>query len=170
MQGSTMPMAAASENLVLVNQLPQPTRPPNSYDMILETPSTAYPQREDNIVGHDPQQSNDQYCNIHHVVPPTLVAKEEEEGGRKFALVDKLVDKVLDKYEKLPDNFRDQINLEAMLAKERDTQDKSQSASTTTSRGLRQPVEVEISEKEKLGRFKIRTVVAEEVVKEDEKK
>ena len=55
------------------------------------------------------------------------------------------------------------MNLEEMLAKEGNK--KGEPHSTTTSRGLQQPVEA--GEKEKLERFKIRTVVAEEVVKSE---
>ncbi|TKY62026.1 hypothetical protein E2542_SST11881 [Spatholobus suberectus] len=142
-----MPMTSSSERLVL-NQLPQPaTRPPNSYDTSFEIPSTAYPQ----------QHSVDESWVV--PVPPSVV--KEDEGERKFAFVEKLVNRVLDKCEKLPASFRDQIDLEEMLAKERKKRVESQS---TTFRGLQQPVE------EKLDRFKVRTVVAEEVVKEDNQK
>ncbi|KAJ1418861.1 hypothetical protein SESBI_15460 [Sesbania bispinosa] len=129
---------------------PQPTRPLNSYDLVdyeTEMPSNV-PQRED-IVGH---QSNVD------VVPPTTMAREKEEGETKFVLVDKLVNQVLDKYEKL----KDQLNLEEMVAKEERYRE---GKSHTTSRGLQLP-----AENDKLERFKIRTVVAGEVVKEDQKK
>ncbi|GAU16037.1 hypothetical protein TSUD_339080 [Trifolium subterraneum] len=146
MQGSTMPMVSASENLV-INQLPQPTRP-----------STVYLQREDNIFGH-PQQLVDQFNN--HVVPPTMLKEKEEET--KFVLVDKLGNRVLDKiYEKLPAKLREEMHLEEVLGKEGNKGDKSEH-STSRNVGI-------TSDNEKLGRFKIRTVVAEEVVKEDEKK
>ncbi|CAL5194188.1 unnamed protein product [Lathyrus oleraceus] len=139
MQGSTMPMVSTSKNIVL-NQLPQPTRPLNSDDMIFETSSTV-----------------DQFNN--HVVPlqPTML-KEEGEGKKHFVLVDKVGNRVLDKiYEKLPAKLREEMNLEG---KRRDESE------NTTLRG----VGIGISDKEKLGRFKIRTVVVQEVVKEDEKK
>lgn len=170
MQGSTMTMTSTTENLV-VNQFPQPARPPNSYDIGFEIPSTSYPQnpriskpsyvpQREEVVGHPHQSIDHSYM---HVVPPTMA--KEEGGEKKVALVDKLVNRILDKYEKLPATIRDQINLEEMLAKERHREVNSQS---TTSRGLEQPVEG--GPPEKLERFKIRTVVAEEVVKEDEKK
>jgi hypothetical protein len=146
MQGSTMPMISTSESLV-VNQLPQPTRP-----------STVYLQHEDDIFGY-PQQSVDQFNN--HVVPPTKLKEKEEEA--KFVLVDKLGNRVLDKiYEKLPAKLREEIHLEEMLGKEGNRGDKSE-------RGTSRDVGIS-SDNEKLGRFKIRTVVAEEVVKEDERK
>ncbi|KAK7337195.1 hypothetical protein VNO77_17759 [Canavalia gladiata] len=138
-------MTAANANLVW-NQLPQPARPPNSYDMSLETPSTAYPQNLE----------NSKFSNVDVVpVPPTMA--KEVEGERKLGAVGKLVDSVKDKYEKLPESFRDQMHM-----KERNRNVESE---CSNSRGLKQPV-VE----EKLERFKVRTVVAEEVVKEDGKK
>lgn len=154
MQGSTMPMVSASENLV-INQFPQPTRPLNAYDTSFGTPSTVYPQHENNTFGH-PQ----------HMVTPTML--KEEKGDKKFVLVDKLGNRVLDKiYEKLPAKLRDEINLEEVMGKERKRGGKSESGN---SRGVG-PGEIGLSDKEKLARFKIRTVVAEEVVvKEDEKK
>ncbi|PNY10343.1 hypothetical protein L195_g011841 [Trifolium pratense] len=146
MQGYTMPMVSTSENLV-INQLPQPTRP-----------YTVYLQREDNTFGH-PQQSVDQFNN--HVVPPTKLKVKEEET--KFVLIDKLGNRVLDKiYEKLPAKLREEIHLEEVLGKEGKRGDKSE---CSTSRDVGKS-----SDNEKLGRFKIRTVVAEEVVKGDEKK
>ncbi|KAI5425570.1 hypothetical protein KIW84_031395 [Lathyrus oleraceus] len=99
----------------------------------------------------------DQFNN--HVVPlqPTML-KEEGEGKKHFVLVDKVGNRVLDKiYEKLPAKLREEMNLEG---KRRDESE------NTTLRG----VGIGISDKEKLGRFKIRTVVVQEVVKEDEKK
>jgi hypothetical protein len=145
MQGSTMPMISTSEKFV--NQLPQPTRP-----------STVYLQREDNICGN-PQQTVDQFNN--HVVPPTKLKEKKEEA--KFVLVDKLGNRVLDKiYEKLPAKLREEMHLEEVLAKEGNRGDKLERG---TSRDVGVP-----SDNEKLGRFKIRTVVAEEVVQEDEKK
>ena len=149
-----MPMVSASENLVIY-QLPQPARPLNAYDTSFETPSTVYPQRENNTFGH-PQQ----------MVPPTML--KEEKGEKKFVLVDKLGNRVLDKiYEKLPAKLREEINLEEVVGKERSKGGKSEGGN---SRGVGHG-EIGLSDKDKLGRFKIRTVVAEEVVvKEDEKK
>ncbi|RDX77293.1 hypothetical protein CR513_42605, partial [Mucuna pruriens] len=117
-------MTASSERLVLT-ELAEPARPPNSYDMIFEIPSTAYP----------PQQ----WIDEKHV--------HKEAGERKLGLV---VNRVSEKDEKHPARFRDQINIEETLAKE-----------STTSRDLEQPVE------EKLERFKVRTVVAGQVLQED---
>jgi hypothetical protein len=95
------------------------------------------------------------------VVPPTKLKEKEEEA--KFVLVDKLGNRVLDKiYEKLPAKLREEIHLEEMLGKEGNRGDKSE-------RGTSRDVGIS-SDNEKLGRFKIRTVVAEEVVKEDERK
>ncbi|KAK7378762.1 hypothetical protein VNO80_04209 [Phaseolus coccineus] len=116
-------MTASSEKLVL-NQLPQPARPPNSYD--------------------------------------TRSMVKDEEGQRKFALVSKLVNRVFDEYEKLPASFRDQIKVEEMLSEERKRE--VEETQNSTSRGLQQPVQ------EKLGRFKVRYVSTEEVVKDDDKK
>lgn len=122
------------------NQFPQPTRPLNSYEMSYEVPSTAYPQILENIEGH-PQQSIYHHSDIYVAVPPTVIRENERE--KKIHLVEKIVDKVLDKIvDKYPQS--------------------------TTSRGLEQPVEA--GEKEKLERFKIRTVVAEEVVVEEDNK
>ncbi|CAJ2632402.1 unnamed protein product [Trifolium pratense] len=106
-----------------------------------------------------PQQSVDQFNN--HVVPPTKLKVKEEET--KFVLIDKLGNRVLDKiYEKLPAKLREEIHLEEVLGKEGKRGDKSE---CSTSRDVGKS-----SDNEKLGRFKIRTVVAEEVVKGDEKK
>ncbi|CAI8614797.1 unnamed protein product [Vicia faba] len=138
MQGSTMPMVSTSENIVL-NQLPQPTRPLNCDDKIFETPLTV-----------------DQFNNIVVPLQPTML--KEDEGKKHFG------NRVLDKiYEKLPAKLREEINLEHVLGKEGKRRDESE---TTISRGE----EIGISDKEKLSRFKIRTVVAQDVVKEDEKK
>ncbi|CAJ1887210.1 unnamed protein product [Sphenostylis stenocarpa] len=135
-------MTASSEKLVL-NQLPQPSRPFNSYDTSIEISSTTYPL----------QQSID-------VVPPSMT--KEEEGQQKFALVSKLVNRVLNEYEKLPASFRDQINAEEMLRGKRKRH--GEETQNTTSRGLQQPVQ------QKPERFKVRYVSTEEVVKDDDKK
>lgn len=122
-------MTTTSENFVL-HQFPQPARPPNSYDRSFQIQSTVYPQQ---------QLLVDQSYVMPE--PPSMV--KEHEGERKLTLVDKLVNRVLDKCEK---------NVESQTQ-------------STTSRGLpQQPVE------EKLERFKVRTVFPQDVVKEDDKK
>ncbi|KAH1070791.1 hypothetical protein AAZX31_03G172500 [Glycine max] len=127
-----MTITAASEMLVL-NQLPQPETPPN-----IDIPSTDCP----------PQQSIDE--NYVHAVPvPPSIAKEEEEGERKMTRVSKLVNRVLDKYEKLPASLKDHINLEEMLGMKMKRRVETQN---TTSRGPQHPIN------EKLERFKVRPV------------
>lgn len=106
-----MPMAASSEKFML-NQLPQPARPVNSYDTIsLGLSSRIYPPQ---------QQPIDE--NYGHVVavPPSMV--KDKEGERKVALVSKLVNRVFDELEKV----------EEMLIEE---------TQNSTSRGLQQPVQ-----------------------------
>lgn len=139
MQSSTIdPMVSASENAVL-NQLPQPTRPVNSDDMIFGTSSTV-------------DQLNNKVVPLQHTI------LKEDEGKKHFE------NRVLDKiYEKLPAKLREEINLEQVLSKEGKRRDESDNIA---SRG----VEIGKLDKEKLGRFKVRTVVAQEVLKEDEKK
>ncbi|KAK7244956.1 hypothetical protein RIF29_39785 [Crotalaria pallida] len=142
---------------MVVNQFPQPIRPPNSYDIsFINIPSTSYPQ---NL--HNSKASN---------VPlfEEEEEQEEEEGKGVHTHHSKLVKHIMDKCEKLlPENIRDQINLEEMMqGKEGNREVKSRS--NTSSRGLQKQVEEGSSEK--LERFKIRTVVAEEVPKEDAKK
>ncbi|QCD98028.1 hypothetical protein DEO72_LG6g2743 [Vigna unguiculata] len=76
-------MTASSEKFLL-NQLPQPVRPSNSYDTTLGISSTIYP----------PQQPIDE-----NYVPPSMV--KDEEGQRKVALVSKLVNRVFDEFQKV---------------------------------------------------------------------
>lgn len=63
--------------------------------------------------------------------------------------VSKLVNRVLDKYEKLPASLKDHINLEEMLGMKMKRRVETQN---TTSRGPQHPIN------EKLERFKVRPV------------
>lgn len=86
---------------------------------------------------------------VHAVPVPPSIAKEEEEGERKMTRVSKLVNRVLDKYEKLPASLKDHINLEEMLGMK---MKRSVETQNTTSRGPQHPIN------EKLERFKVRPV------------
>ncbi|KAG5104216.1 hypothetical protein JHK82_041186 [Glycine max] len=68
---------------------------------------------------------------------------------RKMTRVSKLVNRVLDKYEKLPASLKDHINLEEMLGMK---MKRSVETQNTTSRGPQHPIN------EKLERFKVRPV------------
>ncbi|KAK7284902.1 hypothetical protein RJT34_19656 [Clitoria ternatea] len=140
-------MASTSENLVF-NKLPQPARPLNStYDTSLETQSTQNLEQYSKMSYYEQQgQFIDQRSKM---------GIDQKGGERKLGLLDK----VLNKYEKLPASLREQIKLQEiiMLANTR---------SCSTSRGLGKP-----GFGEKLERFKIRTfVLAEEPGEKDDKK
>ncbi|MED6147261.1 hypothetical protein PIB30_042448 [Stylosanthes scabra] len=125
---------------------------PNSYDNI-NMPSTSYLQREEVVVvaGDNPyyyDSSNEQ----------SIIPRYRDEGEQKKVVgkVDKIVNRIVDKYEKhIPASIRDQINLEEFMAKDRNR--------GPTSRGL----DEKPFEQDKIQRFKIRTVVAQDVDKED---
>ncbi|KAL1352179.1 hypothetical protein AAHE18_06G148000 [Arachis hypogaea] len=90
---------------------------------------------------------------------PILPKYKDEGEKKKVGKVDKIVNRMLDKYEKqMPATIRDQINLEELTAKERNK------GRNTTSRGL----DEEPIEQDKIQRFKIRTVVAQDIDKEDD--
>lgn len=74
---------------------------------------------------------------------------------------EEVVQRILKMYHKLPPTIRDQLNLEAVFRKvEEKGIHKSKEVKSRGHEGL----------SHKLDRFKIRTVVAEEVVKEDDDK
>ncbi|CAK8544023.1 unnamed protein product [Lathyrus sativus] len=120
-----------------------------------QLPQPKRPLNSDDMI-FETSSTVDQLNN--HVVPLQPTMLKEDDRKKHFVLVDKVGNRVLDKiYEKLPAKLREEINLEG---------ERRDELENTTSRG----VEIGMSDKEKLGRFKVRTVVAQEVVKEDEKK
>ncbi|MED6181550.1 hypothetical protein PIB30_020311 [Stylosanthes scabra] len=122
---------------------------PNSYGNM---PSTSYLQREEVVFAGDNPYYYDSISTI----------QEPIEGEKKKGIgkVDKIVNRIVDKYEKhVPATIRDQINLEELMAKEPNRGPNN----ATTSRAI----DEEPSEQHKIQRFKIRTVVAQDTDKED---
>lgn len=145
-------MSSATETWAL-NQFPQPARPPNSYDLSF--------QHNNNI----PEPSrlsgqpilDDSYRNV---VVPSMTHHEGGEGKDNIGkeAVKHIVEEMHDKLAVAAGSIFTKLEGKGLI----------QNSKELKSRGVDQMPDEGSSHK--LERFKIRTVVAEEVVKEDDKK